>query len=158
MRFAAIPARSIRNGRSKNLGDLIRRDRDLTKVAIIDSAAKAPTEYTYLEIDAMTVSVARALVKRGFKRGDRIAILSANRAEFIAAYFGILRAGFVAVPVNYRFPKKTIHLIIADAGAKLVFCDQASRDNCPEDLPAVVFGGDGGEGFGRFVERGGSRR
>jgi acyl-CoA synthetase (AMP-forming)/AMP-acid ligase II len=142
--------------RFKNLGDLIRRDRDLTKVAIIDlGGEEVPTEYTYLELDAVTVSVARALAKRGFKRGTRIAILSANRAEFIAAYFGIMRAGLVAVPVNYRFPKKTIHLILADAGARLVFCDSASRDNCPDDLPAVVFGEDGPESFLRFIERGG---
>ncbi|MEI8149989.1 MAG: class I adenylate-forming enzyme family protein [Hyphomicrobiales bacterium] len=136
-----------------NLGDLIRRDRDLTKVAIIDlGGEEVPTEYTYLELDAMTVGVARALAKRGFKRGDRIAILSANRAEYIAAYFGIMRAGLVAVPVNYRFPKQTIGLIIKDAGAKLVFCDRASREDCPEDLPVVMFG-DGG--FGRYVEPGG---
>ncbi len=95
-----------------------------------------------------------ALAKRGFARGDRIAIVSANRVEFIAAYFGIMRAGLVAVPVNYRFPKKTIHFIIQDAGAKLVFCDRASRENCPEDLPAVVFGEEGGEGFDRFVDPG----
>ena len=44
--------------RFKNLGDLIRRDRDLTKVAIIDlGGEEVPTEYTYLELDAMTVSV-----------------------------------------------------------------------------------------------------
>jgi long-chain acyl-CoA synthetase len=142
--------------RFKNLGDLIRRDRDLTKVAIIDLGGdKAPIEYTYLEHDAMTAGVARALARRGFKRGDRVAILSANRAEFIAAYFGIMRAGLVAVPVNYRFPKKTIDLIIADAGAKLVFCDKVSRDNCPDNLPVVVFGEDGRDGFGRFVEPGG---
>ena len=144
--------------RFKNLGDLIRRDRDLTKVAIIDLGGdKAPIEYTYLELDAMTAGVARALARRGFKRGDRVAILSANRAEFIAAYFGIMRAGLVAVPVNYRFPKKTIDLIIADAGAKLVFCDKVSRDNCPDNLPVVVFGEDGRDGFGRFVEPGGFR-
>src|SRR5947207_9386416 len=142
--------------RFKTLGDLIRRDRDPTKVAIIDlGGEKVPTEYTYLELDAMTAGVARALAERGFKRGTRIAILSANRAEFIAAYFGIMRAGLVAVPVNYRFPKKTIHLIIADAGAKLVFCDRTSRDNCPGDLPVVVFGEQGAEGFGQFVEPGG---
>jgi long-chain acyl-CoA synthetase len=139
-----------------NLGDLIRRDRDLTKVAIIDlGGEEVPTEYTYLELDAMTVGVARALAKRRLTRGDRVAILSANRAEFIAAYFGIMRAGLVAVPVNYRFPRETIHFILQDAGAKLVFCDKASRPNCPEKLPAVVFGEDGSEGFGRFVEPGG---
>src|SRR6185312_1022441 len=98
--------------------------------------------------------VARALSQRGLSRGDRIAIVSANRAEFIAAYFGIMRAGFVAVPVNYRFPKSTIQLIIADAGAKLVFCDRASRENCPEDLPQVVFGEEGRIGFDRFVDPG----
>ena len=53
--------------RFKNLGDLIRRDRDLTKVAIIDlGGEEVPTEYTYLELDAMTIGVARALAKRGF--------------------------------------------------------------------------------------------
>ena len=66
----------------------------------------------------------------------------------------MVRAGLVAVPVNYRFPKKTIHFIIQDAGAKLVFCDRASRDNCPEDLPAVVFGEEGHDGFDRFVDPG----
>src|ERR1700750_59243 len=117
----------------KNLGDLIRRDRDLTKVAIIDlGGEEVPTEYTYFELDAMTGGVARALCKQRVKRGDRGAILSANRAEYIAAYFGIMRAGFVAVPVNYRFPKKTIEFILKDASAKLVFCDKASRELCPK--------------------------
>ena len=102
----------------QNLGDLINRDRDMTKLAIIDlGGEEQPCEYCYAELDAMTMGVARGLAKRGFARGDRIAILSANRAEFIAAYFVIMRAGLVAVPVNYRFPKKTIDFIIRDAGA-----------------------------------------
>ena len=62
----------------------------------------------------MAMGVARALPSAGFTRGDRVAILSANRAEFVAAYFGIMRAGFVAVPVNYRFPRKTIHFILRE--------------------------------------------
>ena len=87
--------------RFKNLGDLIRRDRDLSKVAIIDlGGEETPCEYTYAELDTMCMGVARALTKRGLKRGDRVAILSMNRTEYLAAYFGIMRAGFVAVPVN----------------------------------------------------------
>src|SRR5687768_14042908 len=119
----------------QNLGDLIRRDRDLSKTAIIDlGGEETPCEYSYAELDAMTMGVARGLSKRGFARGDRIAILSANRAEFIAAYFGIMRAGFVAVPVNLKFPRATIHYIIQDCGARLVFCDLANRKHCPPDL------------------------
>ena len=86
----------------------------------------------------MANGVARALTKRGFARGDRVAILSANRAEYLAAYYGIMRAGFVAVPVNFKFPQQTIHFIIKDSGAKLVFCDPPRRKDCPDDLPVVV--------------------
>src|SRR5271167_1092389 len=110
--------------RFTNLGDLIGRERDLDKAAIIDlGGEQAPRAFSYRRLDAMANGVARALVGRGHKRGDRVAILSANRTEFLAAYFGILRAGLVAVPVNFRFPPATIAFILRDAGAKLLFCD-----------------------------------
>jgi acyl-CoA synthetase (AMP-forming)/AMP-acid ligase II len=139
----------------RNLGDLIDRGRDLTKLAIVDlGGEETPREVSYAQLDAMTMAVARSLSKRGYARGDRIAILSENRTEYIAAYFGIMRAGFVAVPVNYRFPRKTIHFIIRDAGAKLVFCDRASAGDCPEELPSVVFGDKGEGGFDSFLDPG----
>lgn len=138
-----------------NLGDLIVRDRDLSKVAVVDLGGdEASREYTYAQLDAMCMAVARALSKRGLKRGDRVAILSMNCAEYLAAYFGIMRAGYVAVPVNYRFPRETIRFIIADSGAKLVFCDRARREDCPPDLQLVTFGGEGGESFDQFLDPG----
>ncbi|HYQ21370.1 MAG TPA: AMP-binding protein, partial [Xanthobacteraceae bacterium] len=77
-----------------NLGDLLRRDRDLSKVAIIDLGGETvPREFSYARLDAMANGVARVLIKRGLARSDRVAILSANRAEYLAAYFGIMRAG-----------------------------------------------------------------
>ena len=139
----------------QNLGDLIDRDRDLAKLAIIDlGGEEVPCEYSYAEFDVICMGVARALSKRGLARGDRVAILSANRAEYLAVYSGIMRAGFVAVPVNYRFPREMIDFIIRDCDAKLAFCDLASRANCPEGLPAVCFGHDGDEGFDSFLDPG----
>ncbi|HTS42684.1 MAG TPA: class I adenylate-forming enzyme family protein [Xanthobacteraceae bacterium] len=139
----------------KNLGDLIVRDRDLSKVAVIDLGGETvPREFTFAQLDARAMGVARALIARGLRRGDRVAILSANRAEYLAAYYGIMRAGLVAVPVNYRFPRETIHFIIADAGAKLVFCDAKRRADCPPMLPAAVFGGSGDESFDSFLDSG----
>src|SRR5438477_13191301 len=106
----------------RNLGDLIPRDRDLRKVAVIDlGGEQVPREFTFARLDAMANGVARALSKRGLARGDRVAILSANRAEYLAAYYGVLRAGLVAVPVNFRFPRQTIHFIIRDSDVQLVF-------------------------------------
>src|SRR5262247_1944367 len=127
--------------RFTNLGDLIRRDRDLDKVAIID-------------LDGMPNGVARALCARGLARGERVAILSANRAEYLATYYGIMRAGLVAVPVSFKFPRSTIHFILRDAAAKLVFCDMARASDCPPDIPAVHFGDEGAKGFDRFLDGG----
>jgi acyl-CoA synthetase (AMP-forming)/AMP-acid ligase II len=138
-----------------NLGDLINRDRDTAKTAVIDLGGEdVPTEYCYAELDGMTMAVARALTKRGFARGDRVAIVSENRIEFLAAYYGIMRAGFVAVPVNYRFPQKTIHQILENAGAKMVFSDNASRVNCPDGMPVVEFSGENDDSFGNFLDPG----
>jgi acyl-CoA synthetase (AMP-forming)/AMP-acid ligase II len=125
----------------KNLGDLIRRDRDLTKIAIVDlGGEQGPRDFTFAQLDTMANGVARALAKRGLQRGDRIALLSANRAEYIAAYYGIMRAGLVAVPVNFKFPRDTIRFIIRDSGAELVFCDAPRALDCPADIPSVIFG------------------
>src|SRR5262249_20147206 len=94
------------------------------------------------------------LTARGRRRGGRIGTLSAKRAEFLAAYNGILRAGLVAVPVNFRFPAATIAFILRDAGARFLFCDPPRRQNCPADLPVVCFGGDGAESFDGFLDPG----
>jgi long-chain acyl-CoA synthetase len=126
-----------------NLGDLIRRDRDLDldKIAIVDLGGEpSPREFSFAQIDVMANGVARALAKRGLQRGDRIALLSANRAEYIAAYYGIMRSGLVAAPVNFKFPRDTIHFIIRDSGAKLVFCDATRAADCPPEIASVTFG------------------
>src|SRR6202035_1873765 len=139
----------------QNLGDLIGRNRDLGKIAIIDLGGESgPREISYARLDAMANGVARALKARGLERGERVAILSANRAEYLAAYYGIMRAGLVAVPINFRFPRATIHFIIKDCGAKLVFCDSARRADCPAGLPCVCFGTEGPASFEDFLDFG----
>jgi acyl-CoA synthetase (AMP-forming)/AMP-acid ligase II len=138
-----------------NLGDLFRRDLDPHKTAVIDlGGEQAPREFSYARLDAMANGVARALVARGLARGDRVAILSANRAEYLAAYYGIMRAGFVAVPVNFKFPRQTIHFILRDSGAKLLFCDPARAADGPPDMPCISFGKSGAGGFDAFLDEG----
>jgi len=140
--------------RFTNLGDLIPRDQDLDKVAIIDFGGAVAREISYGRLDAMANGVARALSARGLAPRHRVAILSANCAEYLATYYGIMRAGFVAVPVSFKFPRDTIHFILRDAGAKLVFCDGGRAQDCPVDIPAVRFDGAGANGFDRFLDGG----
>src|SRR5256886_17445889 len=126
-----------------NLGDLIPRDRDLDKIAIIDLGGKLAREVSYGQLDAMANDVARALSARGLARGERVAILAANRAEYLAAYYGIMRAGLVAVPVNFKFPPALIEVVLRDCDARLVLCDPRRRSDCPADLPVIAFGDPG---------------
>jgi long-chain acyl-CoA synthetase len=134
-----------------NLGALTSADRDLNKVAIIDLGADQERRFSYRDFEGQANAVARSLTARGLTRGDRVAILSANRFEYLTTVHGIMRAGFVAVPVNFKFPAATIDYIIHDSGAKIVFCDGRRFNNAPKDLPHIDFDGDE---FAHFLKPG----
>jgi long-chain acyl-CoA synthetase len=136
-----------------NLGALTPADRDLDKIAIINLSTGRERRFSYRDFEAQADAVARSLAARGLARGDRVAILSANCFEYLTTVHGIMRAGFVAVPVNFKFPASTIDYIIHDSGAKLVFCDARRFDSAPKNLPRIRFDGEGSE-FAEFLNPG----
>lgn len=128
-------------GRGRNLGSIIARDADPRQPAIVglDPDGKA-TEHTFGEIDARADALARGLLRHGYVPGDRIALLGLNSADYVVALLGILRAGLVAVPVNFKLPRALVDYIVADSGARLVLCDAPRRMQVPDGVPAIVFG------------------
>src|SRR5215216_6718899 len=108
-----------------NLGDVFDPHAPSDTIALIDCLDwEHPREYSHVDIDRLARACARGLLRRGLRRGDSVAILSGNRAEFVIAYFGAMRAGLIAVPVNVRFPRETIAFVVDDCAAKLVLCDR----------------------------------
>jgi long-chain acyl-CoA synthetase len=124
-----------------NLGALLANSTPRDRVALIDCGDWTnPTHYTHGQIDDFASAFAHTLVRRGLSRGDAVALIGGNSAEYIAAYLGIMRAGLVAVPVNPRLAAFNIAFIVRDAHVKLAVVDSESRAAVPVDLPVIVLG------------------
>ena len=125
--------------RSGNLGDVTAAGAagDPGRVALIDPAdAEAPRAWRYGDLHAAAGAVARRLLAGGARRGDRVGIVGANSAGYYAVFLGAMRAGLVAVPVNWKLPAATIAHVLRDCGASVVFADAERRD-LVGDAPAV---------------------
>jgi acyl-CoA synthetase (AMP-forming)/AMP-acid ligase II len=60
------------------------------------------TRVTYRELDEKAEAVAANLARRGFAKGDRLALLLGNSFEFVYAVLGAARAGIIVVPMSIR--------------------------------------------------------
>ena len=79
-------------------------------------------EMTWREFDDRANQFANLLLIKGIKKGDQVAILLMNCLEWLPIYFGILKAGAIAVPLNFRYTAEEIKycLELSEADA-LVF-------------------------------------
>lgn len=74
---------------------------------------EAPTtayrrEITWSVFDEKANRVANLLIQRGIKKGDKVGILLMNCLEWLPIYFGILKTGALAVPMNFRYTAEEI--------------------------------------------------
>lgn len=65
-------------------------------------------EITWGEFNEQANRVADFLIKKGVKKGDKVGILLMNCLEWLPLYFGILKTGALAVPMNFRYTAEEI--------------------------------------------------
>jgi long-chain acyl-CoA synthetase len=94
---------------------------------------------SWRQFAARTAGAARGLREDlGLPPGDRVAIISRNRPEYLEALFAIWHAGLVAVPVNARLHRDEIAYILDHSGASLAITDTDHADDVESLVGAVA--------------------
>jgi long-chain acyl-CoA synthetase len=125
-----------------NLAQLV--EENARKYPDREAIVSGATRLTYAQLNAMSNQVANGLRARGIGRGDNIALTCPNVPYFPIAYYGILKAGAAAVPLNILLAAPEIAYHLKDCNARAFFCFEGST--------ALPVGETGHQGF---VEAGG---
>ncbi|GCE23825.1 hypothetical protein KDK_76250 [Dictyobacter kobayashii] len=106
-------------------------------VLLDDSAREVPeraaiiyegSRLSYAALQAAANQVANGLVQAGIRQGDTVALSCQNLPSFVIAYYGILKAGAVVLPMNVLLKSREIAYHLADGEAKAYFCQEGSPD------------------------------
>ena len=91
--------------------------------ALIQPTSTAPyrREITWSVFDEKANRVANMLLSRGIRKGQKVAILLMNCLEWLPIYFGILKAGAIAVPLNFRYTSDEIDYCLKLADVDVLF-------------------------------------
>ncbi len=119
--------------------DLLTRARRLfpDRVGVVSGAER----FTYRRFGERCDRLARALTTDlGVRPGDRVAWLGGNTHELLEAYFGVLLAGAVLVPLNIRLSPPELRTILADCGARVLFRHPDQGDPGAPGVTEVVLG------------------
>ena len=139
------------------------------KTALIDGVTGR--EYSYNEVQESVVNMASGLVRSGMQKGDVLALVSPNSAEFCTAFFSTLAMGGIVSTCNPNYTADELAYQFKNSNSKYVATipsllpaiqEAASKAGCVEKM--IVLGDDGGVGEGKnmisyqsLVEDSGSR-
>src|SRR5262245_44585886 len=95
--------------------------------------------WTYAELDSVRSVFARALVDRGVKHGDRVAILAPNCGEWVIAIFGIAKAGATLAGLSTWFGEKDLRYALAHSGSSvLIYAERFLTHDYEADLAGIL--------------------
>ncbi len=94
-------------------------------------------EMTWGEFDSRANRVANLLIAKGVKKGDKVALLLMNCLEWLPVYFGILKTGALAVPMNYRYTADEIEYCLGLSDSSLLIYGEEFIGRVEDILPRI---------------------
>jgi long-chain acyl-CoA synthetase len=125
---------------------------------LVDSARRFPrnpamilagpgfhSTFSYAQLDALSNRFANALIQHGLQPGDRVGLQLPNLPHYPIAYYGVLKAGGIAVQINPLYRGRDLEFVLRDSGAKIVITLTRLLDSLKEaragtDVSLVVAG------------------
>ncbi|HEX5018582.1 MAG TPA: AMP-binding protein, partial [Actinomycetes bacterium] len=95
------------------------------------------THLTWAEVDHQAHACAAGLRRAGVREGDRVGLFLGNRPELVIAYYGALRAGAAAVPINPGLTPAEVSAITDDVDLSLVIVDRTTHDVAEHAAPNI---------------------
>lgn len=99
---------------------------------------------SYQDLREQADAFAAALVGLGVRKGDRVALYLVNSPQFVIAYFGVLKAGAVVVPVSPVYSSSELAFQLGDSRASYVVCQDLLYENLERaeaDVKGVIITG-----------------
>ena len=120
------------------LYDVLRRtaSRLPDKTAVIDG----DRIFTFKQLDDQSDKFASALTGLGIEKGDRVGLFAPNCAEFVAAYFGIVKTGAIVAPANSAYRARELTHQLVNSGVRALVCHQTTLpvvEAARPDLPPL---------------------
>ncbi len=140
---------------ARNLADLVR----LSTLRHPDAPAlhAGARAVTWQELDSAVTAFAAGLLRQGLQPGDRVALCLGNGPAFVVSYFGALRAGLAAVPLNTSYTPTELGALVAASGPALVVAEPDTADAVAEGVaeraPVAVVGEPSYDGIVRAGSR-----
>ena len=93
--------------------------------------------WTWAQVNEKVNAVSNTLIKNGLKKGDKVAMWMMNTDFFVFAFYGIVKAGGVAVPVNFRLTAPEAEFIFNNCDAVSVIFDDFFQPAVDEMKPRL---------------------
>jgi long-chain acyl-CoA synthetase len=109
------------------------------QIAIVTHRGNRRFPSTYARLAELSARCARAFDQLGLRPGDRVLLWGNNSVEWVAAFFGCVLRGIVAVPLDAAGNLEFARRVLTEVGPKLLVGDLALLEKLPEEIPRLGF-------------------
>jgi long-chain acyl-CoA synthetase len=99
------------------------------------AVAMGDSRWSYAQLDKASNKMANALIGMGVGRGDRVAMLMSNSPEFVTTYFGVVKIGGIAVPLDTKYKLAELASLFDDSQPKVLVAESPLLKPLASSLP-----------------------